>query len=228
MSATPYETLRQQCSQEWESTIHHRFVDELVSDQLPDEVLRDYLIQDWQFSFDFYALLGEAIATADTMPAKVRLGQQLGFIANDENSYFQDRFSQFGVSQDKLLSPELTPSSQGFRRLYQDAVCAHSYAQALAVLVVAESIYLDWAELATDHGRMMPLKAQNIGWVEVHRGSDFTRWVQFLIDEFNRVADINDTAVVKSFTMAVHYELGFFDDAYNHTAARIDSGAAAR
>ncbi|MCI1635758.1 TenA family protein [Bifidobacterium sp.] len=216
MNTTAYDVLKAQCSQEWDSTIHHRFVNELVSDTLPDEILRHYLIQDWQFSYDFYSLLGEAIAAADTMPAKVRLGQQMGFIANDENTYFHDRFVQFHVSDDELTAPELTPSSKGFRKLYRDAVDSHSYAQALAVLVVAESIYLDWAEESTAGGSRMPEKDQHIGWIDVHRGNDFSAWVQFLIDEFNRVADPQDSEVARHFTDAVHFELGFFDDAYIH------------
>lgn len=212
--SSPYNTLKTRCSAEWRSTVEHRFVKELVSDSLSDEALRGYLIQDWQFSYDFYSLMGEAIATADTMPAKVRLGQQLGFIANDENAYFHERFSQFDVSDQELRSPELRPSASGFRRLYRKTVDAHSYAQALAVLVVAESIYLDWADERTAHGTIMPQKAQNIGWIDVHRGQDFTDWVRFLIEEFNRVADPEDPDVAGCFSQAVHYELGFFDDAY--------------
>jgi thiaminase/transcriptional activator TenA len=216
MTQSAYELLRNRTGVEWDAAVNHRFVRELVHDQLADDVLRSYLIQDWQFSFDFYSLMGEAIATADTMPAKVRLGRQMGFIANDENTYFHERFAQFGVSERELRSPELTPASAGFRGLYRDAVDAHSYAQALAVLLVAESLYLDWAETGSDHGRSMPRLEQNIGWVNVHRGADFEEWVRFLIDEFDRVADPKDPDVVRCFEQAVHYELGFFDDAYDH------------
>ena len=214
MNATAYDTLKTRYAKDWRRAVNHRFVNELVSDRLDDKTLRGYLIQDWQFSYDFYSLMGEAIATADTMSAKVRLGQQLGFIANDENSYFHERFSQFNVSEEELLSPELTPASAGFRKLYRQTVDAHSDAQALAVLVVAESMYLDWAEERTAHGTSMPEKAQNVGWVEVHRGEDFTEWVDFLIEEFNRVADPENDDVADCFANAVHYELGFFDDAY--------------
>lgn len=215
---TPYDRFRALAHDEWQAAVTHRFVRELVADQLPDDVLRDYLIQDNQFSFDFLSLLGQALASADTMPAKNRLARQLGFIANDEDAYFQDRFAQFAVPQAEIDHPQLTPSAQGFRQLYRSTLETRSYADALIVLTVAESLYLDWAELQTEHGTRMPKLAQNRGWVDVHRGEDFTEWVAFLIGELNRVADPADPEQRERFEQAVHYELGFFDDAYAEKA----------
>jgi thiaminase/transcriptional activator TenA len=214
MSATVYARFRAAAHADWEAAVTHRFVRELVTDTLPDDVLRDYLVQDNQFSFDFLSLLGQALASADTMSAKTRLAHQLGFIANDENAYFQERFVQFAVPQGEIDHPELAPASAGFRELYQSAVASRSYADALIVLTVAEALYLDWAERATDHGTRMPALPQNRGWIDVHRGDDFTEWVDFLIAELNRVADPDDSEQRDRFRLAVHLELGFFDDAY--------------
>jgi thiaminase/transcriptional activator TenA len=60
----------------------------------------------------------------------------------------------------------------------------------------------------------MPALPQNRGWIDVHRGDDFTEWVDFLIAELNRVADPDDSEQRDRFRLAVHLELGFFDDAY--------------
>ena len=214
MTRSTFSTLRDAARDDWERAVTHRFVRELVCDTLPDQVLRDYLVQDYQFSSDFISLLGQAIASADVMPAKVRLAKQLGFIANDENTYFEDRFKQFEVPACEIKSPQLTPSSTGFRRLYRATIATRRYADAIAVLVVAEGLYLDWAERGTDHGTRMPTKPQNRGWVDVHRGDDFTQWVDFLISELDRVADPNDAELRDRFCEAVRLELGFFDDAY--------------
>lgn len=211
---TPYGILRAYTHDEWEAAVNHRFVRELVDETIAPEVLRDYLIQDYQFAQDFLSLLGQVLASADTMKAKVRLAAQLGFIAGDEDPYFHDRFAQYGVSEDQILHPELVPASRGFKKLYTDTIETRSYADGLAVLVVAESLYLDWAERATNHGRRLPVKPEHRGWVDVHRGEFFTEWVDFLIAEFNRVADPDDPELRERFSTAVHYELGFFDDAY--------------
>ncbi|KAB7788179.1 TenA family protein [Bifidobacterium cebidarum] len=211
---TPYEQLRELTHNDWEAAVNHRFVKELVNETIAPEVLRDYLIQDYQFASDFLSLIGQVLASADTMKAKVRLAAQLGFIAADEDTYFQDRFDQYGVSEDQILHPELAPASLGFKKLYTDTIKTRSYADGLAVLVVAESLYLDWAERATDHGRKLPVKPEHRGWVDVHRGDYFTEWVDFLINEFNRVADPNDPELRERFQTAVRYELGFFNDPY--------------
>lgn len=211
---TAYERLRELADDDWSAAVDHRFVHELVDETINPQVLRDYLVQDYQFSEDFLSLLAQVLASADTMRAKVRYAAQLGFIAADEDTYFQDRFAQYGVDEEQIKHPELKPASLGFKRLYADAIATRSYRHGLAVLVVAESLYLDWAERATDHGRRMPVRPEHRGWVDVHRGAFFSEWVDFLISEFNRVADPGDPEVERFFLTAVRYERGFFDDAY--------------
>ncbi|OXN01032.1 TENA/THI-4 family protein [Bifidobacterium vansinderenii] len=213
-ATTTYERLRALVHDDWEAAVTHRFVRELVDETIDPDVLRDYLIQDYQFSEDFLSLLGQVLASADTMKAKVRYAAQLGFIAADEDTYFQDRFAQYGVSEDQILHPELAPASLGFKKLYTDTIETRSYKDGLAVLVVAESLYLDWAERATDHGRKLPVKPEHRGWVDVHRGEFFSEWVDFLIAELNRVASADDPELQERFRTAVKYERGFFDDAY--------------
>ncbi|MFT8638637.1 TenA family protein [Bifidobacterium sp.] len=124
-----YETCKSACSEEWDAAVNHRFNRELVSDTLDDKVLRKYLIQDWQYTDGFYSLLGQAVASADRLESKIRLGRQLGFIANDEDSYFRDRFRQFKVTPAELDRPTLTPSSVGMARLYADTVDTRRYAE---------------------------------------------------------------------------------------------------
>ncbi|MFT9283176.1 TenA family protein, partial [Bifidobacterium sp.] len=199
---TAYETCKSACSEEWDAAVNHRFNRELVSDTLDDKVLRKYLIQDWQYTDGFYSLLGQAVASADRLESKIRLGRQLGFIANDEDSYFRDRFRQFKVTPAELDRPTLTPSSVGMARLYADTVDTRRYANILAVLCVAESLYLEWAQRLTDQGRVLPRKEQNLGWVRVHREAGFIEWVDFLIDELNRVGDPDDHALSARFAKA--------------------------
>ncbi|MCH4250193.1 MAG: TenA family protein [Microbacteriaceae bacterium] len=215
---SPYSTLRTAAAKDWEAAVTHRFVGELVDETIPPTVLRDYLIQDYQFAEDFLSLLGRALTTADRISSKMRLAHQLGVIADDEDTYFQERFEQYGVQAEKLAHPELTPSSTGFRKLYRDVTEHGTYAETLAVLVVAEGLYLDWAERGTTHGTRMPKQREHRGWVEVHRGDAFAAWVDFLVSELNRVVDQVTPGLTELFTRAVKLELGFFEDAYRDAA----------
>lgn len=220
-----YESYRTACKNEWNAAVNHRFNQELVADTLADDVLRRYLIQDWQYTSGFYSLLGQAIASADLLSSKIRLSRQLGFISNDEDTYFHDRFEQFNVSHAELDNPQLTPSSLGITKLYADTVQTRSYADAIAVLCVAESLYLDWAQTLTNEGRNVPRKEQNLGWIRVHRDAGFKNWVDFLIQELNRLGSPNNEELKSRFARAVHWELAFFDDAYRGIGIPQDSGA---
>ncbi|MFT8357880.1 TenA family protein [Bifidobacterium aquikefiri] len=209
-----YTACKEHCRDEWEAAVNHRFNRELVSDTLHDEVLRDYLIQDWQYTSGFYSLLGQAVASADLLSSKIRLSQQLGFISNDEDTYFRDRFEQFNVSQNEIDHPILTPSSAGITELYTKTVETRFYADAIAVLCVAESLYLEWTQRLTDFGKKLPQKEQNLGWVRLHLEDGFIEWVDFLIQELNRVGHAHDKKLLARFAQAVHWELEFFNDAY--------------
>jgi thiaminase/transcriptional activator TenA len=83
------------------------------------------------------------------------------------------------------------------------------------VLLVAEWLYLDWADRA---GAEPPADPIHREWIELHRGPAFTAWVDFLRAEFDRVGAGLDTAersrVAAAFTRTVELELAFFEAAY--------------
>ena len=63
------------------------------------------------------------------------------------------------------------------------AVSSSDYAHLLVMLVIAEGLYLDWGskDLA------LPETYIHSEWINLHRGPFFAEWVQFLVDELNRV-----------------------------------------
>jgi thiaminase/transcriptional activator TenA len=89
------------------------------------------------------------------------------------------------------------------------------YPTCLAVLLVAEWLYLDWADRP---GTPTPEDWIAREWIELHRGTAFTDWVRFLRAEFDRVtaelAAPGRERVAEVFARAVSLELEFFDAAY--------------
>lgn len=195
----------------WDAAVGHRFTDELWSGELDRAVLRRYLVQDHQFVDAFLALLGAAVAGADRAAPRVRLARQLGLVAGPENDFFDRSLAALDVP-DGPVTPR--GPTAAFVELMHDARDA-SYADALAVLVVAEWLYLDWASRPD-----LPLPADPIHaeWIELHRGPAFEAWVQFLRDELDRTAadlpDARADEVAARFVRAVDLELAFFDAAY--------------
>src|SRR5579875_120066 len=83
------EELRASVREDWDAAVAHPFVRELCAGTLPRAMLRRYLVQDYQFVDAFTALLGAAVACADTVAARMVHARQLGVLAGEENTYFQ-------------------------------------------------------------------------------------------------------------------------------------------
>lgn len=198
----------------WDAAVEHRFVDDLWAGSLPREVLTRYLVQDHQFVDRFLALLGAAVACADLAGPRVRLSRQLGLIAGPENDFFVRSLDALGVGDAERNAPALLGPTVGFRDLMDEARSAQ-YPDVLAVLLVAEWLYLDWA---TRTGAEPPSDPIHAEWIALHTGPDFESWVGFLRAEFDRVADglsgRRREEVTALFVRAVDLELAFFDAAY--------------
>ncbi|WP_018330440.1 TenA family protein [Actinomycetospora chiangmaiensis] len=193
--------LRRRHAEVWDAAVGHRFVDELGAGTVPDAVLARYLSQDALFLDAFVALLGAAVAAADRPGARMVLARQLGLVAGDEDDYFTRALARLGV--DGPVDP--APPTTGFLGLMDRAGRSADYPTIMTVLLVAEWLYLDWAQrlgAAPDDW----LYAE---WIELHRGPAFAAWVTFLRGEVDRVGA--DGTV---FAVAVELELAFFDAAY--------------
>lgn len=209
------ERLRATNAAGWDAAVGHRFVDELLAGTLADDVLAGYLVQDYQFCDAFTALLGQGCASAPDLDSRLVFARQLGMFASDENTYFVDSFDALGVPEQQRSTPQLSDATAAFDALMREALHSRSYAQVLAVLLVAEWLYLDWATRpdAGDSGR-----PEHLGWIELHRGPAFTTWVDWLraqLDAHEPTDDGERRAVESVFARAVRCELAFFDAAYH-------------
>ena len=205
--------LRAAVAEAWDAAVDHRFVKELSAGTIDDEVLIGYLVQDYQFFDTFLSMLGACVAYADEVPAKLRFARQLGLLASDEDGYFQQSFDELGVPKSERTAPELTPTTTAFRQAMTEATRSQSYPHLLVFLVIAEWLYLDWGEREAQ----MPERFVHREWIDLHRGTDFQAWVQFLVDELDRVfpqdaAERDRLAAV--WKHVVGLELAFFDTAY--------------
>lgn len=209
-STSPVATLRALTEDTWNSAVTHRFVRELFDDSIANDTLAKYLVQDYQFFESFLSMLGACVAHADTLSAKLRFAQQLGMLSSDEDTYFQDSFATLGVSDEQWQDPTLTETTSAFCNEMDLATETADYPRLLVVLVIAEWLYLEWGE--SDLGE--PARPECVGWVELHRGEAFREWVQFLVDELNRVFPQGDEDLAHVWERVVNLELSFFNEAY--------------
>ena len=121
----------------------------------------------------------------------------------------------FDASNLEVTTVDVGNPTAAFDALMREALHSRSYAQVLAVLLVAEWLYLDWATRpdAGDSGR-----PEHLGWIDLHRGPAFTTWVDWLRAQLDahEPTDDGERRVVESvFARAVRCELTFFDAAYH-------------
>lgn len=206
--------LRLATAEDWDASVHHRFIDELFAGTLSDEVLARYLVQDYQFFDAFVAMLGACVATTDSKPARLRFAAQLGMLAADEDGYFQQSFVELGVPALDVASPRLFDPTAEFIDQMWDVAQSRDYADLLVVLVIAEWLYLDWGQ----RDLPLPEAPKHRGWIDLHRGEEFRAWTQFLIDELNRVAPPLESdagaRLAARWKRVVAIERAFFDAAY--------------
>lgn len=205
------ETLRRASEPDWSAAVGHRFVQELCAGTVSDAVMGTYLIQDHRFIDSFLALLGAAVATADSFAARLRLGRFVGVISGEENTYFLRSFNALGISERARTTPPDSVPTAGFKAIMREAAATRSYVAALSVLSVAEWIYLEWAMRAP---RPLPQRFEHAEWITLHDNPDFRDLVGFLRSELDRVGPTEEAVSRDFFSRTVALERAFFDAAY--------------
>ncbi|NUR87580.1 MAG: TenA family protein [Nonomuraea sp.] len=200
MSERPFsEQLRERCQEDWDAVVGHPFATAII-DGTAD--MRRYLEQDFQFVDSFTALLGAAVACADSLEARVPYARFLGQVATtEEKTYFHRALAELGGDQD----PVLEPVTAEFAALMDEVRRSQDYASIVAVLCVAEWAYLGWASRAAQPYTGSWIHRE---WIELHEGPEFRAWVAFLRGELDRVGG---DAVEAPFRRAVELERRFFD-----------------
>ncbi len=95
----------------------------------------------------------------------------------------------------------------------EQARCSGRYELMLAVLVVAEWTYLDWASPFAERADDLPFWFGE--WITLHAGGDFAQVVAHLRDQLDTVRETLDApardAVAETFKRAVSLERAFFN-----------------
>ncbi|SEL70273.1 TenA family protein [Halomonas daqiaonensis] len=182
-SARITDWLREISEPDWSATVNHPLFDALAEGRLSGDDFATYMVQDYGFVDPFTALIGHAIGQAPTMDDRVVLGQFMGMLTSDENSTFQRTFEAFDVPGSQHEAPDYLPETRAFRELLHDIGQGGHYAEILAVLVVTEWLYLEWALRVTRVEGLHPLMAE---WIDLHDNppfQEFVAWLRRRLDE---------------------------------------------
>jgi thiaminase (transcriptional activator TenA) len=171
-----------------------------------------YLQQDYLFIDGFIRLLATADAHAPSLADRIPEAQFLALVTGTENTYF------LRCAEALDFQPLAQPARQtlAFQHLMDQARRSRRYEVMLAVLVVAEWVYLDWASPFA--GRAPDLPFWFGEWISLHSGAGFESVVTHLRGQLDAAWDGLDEAgrarVERVFCIAVRPERDFFDAAY--------------
>jgi len=212
----PTDHLRDRVAADWEAAIRHPFTHALAAGSLSRDRLAFYLKQDHLFLDGFVRLLAAAIATAPSVADAAPTARFLADVTGPENTYFLRAFEALGVGEAEQAATEPAPPAAGFLSLMAEAAASGRHARMLAVLVVAEWSYLDWA---TPHAPPAPgLCFVNAEWIALHSGAAFAGVVEHLRAQLDRAWIGLDPAeraeVERLFARATALERAFFDAAW--------------
>ncbi len=212
----PTDHLKSLCADDWAAATKHPFCDALADGTLDLDKMRGYLIQDYQFIDGFVRLLASAIAHAPTLADSVPAAQFLAVITGPENTYFLRSFEALGVKDADWTDPDLKPATKGFQDLMAQAAASGKYEEMLAVLVVAEWVYLSWATPVNPPKEDLPFYFAE--WITLHAGDGFEGVVEYLRSQLDAQWDtLNDAGranVEAMFCKAVKLERDFFDASF--------------
>lgn len=209
---------------------HHSLTNELCEGTLPDWKLFTYLVQDLKYFELGLNLMGNALARCTCPASAVVLGKQIGFLANNENTYFHACLSELRETSHSDLQlrvphmlesvPPVLPEVQKYLETLAYLVPSQSYEEIITLIYVMEKVYLGWAEhnLAKKDNVILTLPYKYKEWIDLHSGPEFGEWVEFLGDEVNRVALDNDLKqkIESIFRLVVELEIAFFDGCYQY------------
>lgn len=215
------EHLKSLAREDWTEATQHAFTMSLAEGHLDNEKMRGYLQQDYLFIDGFVRLLAAAIAHAPTLSDSVPAAQFLAVITGPENTYFLRSFEALNCSADAEPQSE----TSAFQDLMRDARESGKYEQMLAVLCVAEWIYLEWATPFANRSDHLPFWLGE--WIDLHCGKSFESVVNYLRNQVDLTWEKLDATarseMETTFCKTVRLEREFFDAAWAGFPVNSDS-----
>jgi thiaminase/transcriptional activator TenA len=212
----PSEILKNTCDDHWQSATQHIFCKELAEGKLPLEKMRVYLAQDYTFIDNFVRLAASAIHHAPSLSDRIPLARFLGVIAGPENTYFQRSFKILEISLEQQTKPTLLEPTRKFQELMLRASQSGEYTNMIAVLCVAEWVYLSWADPVAEYSSTLPFYFSE--WIDLHTGAYFSSVVEHLRTQLDSnyplLSKEQQLTTNRYFQDAVLLEKQFFDACY--------------
>ncbi|OUW96496.1 MAG: hypothetical protein CBD90_01055, partial [Chloroflexi bacterium TMED230] len=151
----------------WESMTHHKFVLELGEGSLPENVFKNYFLQDYVFVNDLVTVASQGIAKAPNLNSASIFNNFLVGILDPENDLFLRFFKELGASEDDYSSAKASPTTQAFGDFLVRTSLEGTFDDIAMILYVTEGTYLDWGNRLLIE-KANPNNAVYKEWIDLH------------------------------------------------------------
>ena len=210
--------LRKADSSLWERMVTHPFVVELGDGSLPLEKFRRYFLQDYLFLKVLAKVVGTAVARAPSLEAARPLSPFLDTLLNAESTRFFRAFQELGVPSNEYLNAEFLPTTQAMASFMLTTAHQGSFEDILALLLVTEWTYNDWATRLAQAGKHPPQRVYQ-EWIDIHAAQELGDFVAGLKRHLDAAVTPQTLPQVRDlFRTTLRYEYLFWEMAYHGEA----------
>jgi thiaminase/transcriptional activator TenA len=198
----------------FEAMVHHRFVEDIKADRLPNEAFERYLVFEGAFVDTAIAIFSYATAKAGTIEEKRWLIGVLDALANQQIAYFEKTFAARAIDPASYDTgrADVAAFREGMLAIARDG----GFLDTIAAMFAAEWMYWTWSTEADRMAISDPLLKE---WVRLHAEPEFeaqARWLKAVLDEAGETMDIAERKRLSSiFGRAQRLEIDFHDAAYS-------------
>ena len=201
----------------WESMTHHKFVLELGEGSLPENVFKNYFLQDYVFVNDLVTVASQGIAKAPNLNSASIFNNFLVGILDPENDLFLRFFKELGASEDDYSSAKASPTTQAFGDFLVRTSLEGTFDDIAMILYVTEGTYLDWGNRLLIE-KANPNNAVYKEWIDLHGPNVLGELVNWLEDHLNSKSKISEKRAEYLFQTALRYEYLLWEASYNNVS----------
>ncbi|QEU60118.1 Pet18 [Kluyveromyces lactis] len=194
-----------------QSVTNHILPKELCNGTLSDDVLYIYCAQDKKFFILALRLLAFYSSRAPSEEALLRLCKQVGFLAGEENDYFDQCLQLTERDPLKRFKTQVLPKVQKYLDFLEKMPASVDYGQWVTHMWCAEYVYWKWAHHLP---RSDKLEWKHKEWIKLHDGDHFEEWCNFLAGEVDK---LQYEDVSRIFVTTLELEKDFFDSCLEAT-----------
>ena len=211
-----FDALRAETAGVHQRTLDHPTVRGIGEGNLPEEIFRYYLEQDYQFLLRFVRVLAIAASAAPDLESMAQLSRLVTSTVDVEIDALKALYARFDGEPRKLDAVEPSPTCEAYCNHLVASVHARDLLVSFAAILPCHWGYHDIGLHLRRAG--LPQDERFAAWIDEYASDEYGELVHWAIGRFNEqgaiASDGQRAAAQRAFELSSRYELGFWEMAW--------------